>query len=434
MRYLFSFIFGLCSALLYWLMRAVLLLDRLICRVYDLPIWAVCRDALSLFRRRRAACAFAAFIPLFFVPGALLMHSGTLVTADGRPLGLIETPAMLEDVITEMESSASAVAGAPYHLPMQMRTRPLSGSKDQFLSEEALRDALMTASGELNTVAVISIDGRQAGVCRTTADAQTILDRILARYTIAGEEDAHFIQQVRVDSKIGPSGLIAGPGALYETLLSQLDVSAVRAVTYTEEIPYETVTRENDQLDQDIRQTVQEGKTGEAVVTAEIQTVDGQEQRRTILERTVLSDATSEIIEIGTKNAGIGTGDLAVPVNNYTFTSGFKWRWGRLHGGVDLAVPEGTPVYAADHGKVIVADDSGYGGGYGHYIILDHQNGLKTLYAHNTELLVSVGDIVRQGDKIALSGNTGNTTGPHVHFEVRVNDEQIDPQRFITLS
>ena len=120
-----------------------------------------------------------------------------------------------------------------------------------------------------------------------------------------------------------------------------------------------------------------------------------------------------------------------VPVTSYTFTSGFKMRWGKLHGGVDLAVPEGTPVYAADNGKVIVAGD--LDNGYGSYIILDHQNGYKTLYAHNSELLVSVGDIVAQGDQIALSGNTGNSTGPHVHFEIQVNDEKVDPQQYVTL-
>ena len=96
------------------------------------------------------------------------------------------------------------------------------------------------------------------------------------------------------------------------------------------------------------------------------------------------------------------------------------------------AVPEGTPVYAADNGKVIVAGD--LDNGYGNYIILDHQNGYKTLYAHNSELLVSVGDIVAKGDKIAFSGNTGNSTGPHLHFEVQVNDEKVVPQQYLTLA
>ena len=87
--------------------------------------------------------------------------------------------------------------------------------------------------------------------------------------------------------------------------------------------------------------------------------MDGEAHTRTILARTVLRQATDEIVEVGTRNVGIGTGEFAVPLNSYTFTSAFKYRWGRLHGGVDLAVDEGTPVYAADNGKVIVAEDSG---------------------------------------------------------------------------
>ena len=79
-----------------------------------------------------------------------------------------------------------------------------------------------------------------------------------------------------------------------------------------------------------------------------------------------------------------------------------------------------------------MAEDSG--NGYGNYIIIDHQNGFKTLYGHNSELLVSVGDIVAKGDKIALSSNTGNSTGPHLHFEIQVNDEKVDPQQYLALA
>ena len=144
----------------------------------------------------------------------------------------------------------------------------------------------------------------------------------------------------------------------------------------------------------------------------------------------MLRSASDEIVEVGTKNIGIGTGSFVRPVSGYTFTSAFKWRWGRLHSGVDLAVPEGTPVRASDNGKVILAENSG--DGYGNYIILDHGNGFKTLYGHNSALCVSVGDIVSQGDLIAYSGNTGNSTGPHLHFEIHLDDEKVDPERFLS--
>lgn len=92
-----------------------------------------------------------------------------------------------------------------------------------------------------------------------------------------------------------------------------------------------------------------------------------------------------------------------------------------LHGynGVDLAAPSGTPIYASASGKVIVSSSGGWNGGYGNFIIISHDNGTQTLYAHNSQNLVSVGAYVDQGQKIALMGNTGKSTGSHVHFEIR---------------
>jgi len=105
-------------------------------------------------------------------------------------------------------------------------------------------------------------------------------------------------------------------------------------------------------------------------------------------------------------------------------TSVFGWRWGRMHEGIDIAVASGTPVVSAAGGMVIVA---GWMGGYGNLVVVDHGNGIATAYGHNTNVAVSVGQTVAQGQLIAYSGNTGNSTGPHVHFEVRVGGAAVDP-------
>jgi murein DD-endopeptidase MepM/ murein hydrolase activator NlpD len=109
-------------------------------------------------------------------------------------------------------------------------------------------------------------------------------------------------------------------------------------------------------------------------------------------------------------------------------TSGFGWRWGRLHEGIDLAVGVGTPVVAAASGTVIVA---GWLGGYGNLVVIDHGNGMATAYGHNTSVTVGVGQSVSQGQLIAYSGSTGHSTGPHVHFEVRVNGSPVDPLGYL---
>ncbi len=109
-------------------------------------------------------------------------------------------------------------------------------------------------------------------------------------------------------------------------------------------------------------------------------------------------------------------------------TSGFGWRWGRMHEGIDLAVPSGTPVVAAASGTVVVA---GWLGGYGNLVVIDHGNGIATAYGHNTSVTVGYGQSVAQGQLVAYSGNTGHSTGPHVHFEVRVSGSPVDPLGYL---
>lgn len=109
-------------------------------------------------------------------------------------------------------------------------------------------------------------------------------------------------------------------------------------------------------------------------------------------------------------------------------TSPFGWRWGRMHEGIDIAVPSGTPVHAAAAGTVIYA---GWMGGYGNLVAIDHGGGISTAYGHNTSVTVAVGQHVDQGAVIAYSGSTGHSTGPHVHFEVRVGGSPRDPLGYL---
>jgi murein DD-endopeptidase MepM/ murein hydrolase activator NlpD len=105
-------------------------------------------------------------------------------------------------------------------------------------------------------------------------------------------------------------------------------------------------------------------------------------------------------------------------------SSGFGPRWGTFHYGLDIAVPTGTKVHAAHAGVVVKA---GWYGGYGNVVIIDHGNGVTTRYGHNSKVVVTVGQKVAAGDLIALSGSTGDSTGPHCHFEVRIDDVAVDP-------
>jgi murein DD-endopeptidase MepM/ murein hydrolase activator NlpD len=131
---------------------------------------------------------------------------------------------------------------------------------------------------------------------------------------------------------------------------------------------------------------------------------------------------------------GLGTSITAapdfwqLPLHGYQFTSPFGQRWGRLHAGVDLALPEGTPYHAAKAGVVILAR---WHGGYGNAVIIDHGNGIQTVYGHASKLLVKEGQRVEAGQVLGLIGNTGYSFGAHLHFEIHINDQPTDPVAYL---
>jgi murein DD-endopeptidase MepM/ murein hydrolase activator NlpD len=139
-----------------------------------------------------------------------------------------------------------------------------------------------------------------------------------------------------------------------------------------------------------------------------------------------IRSAQSSVIVPGPTGQASAAG-FVWPVHG-VLTSSFGWRWGRMHEGIDLAVPTGTPVVAAAAGTVIVA---GWFGGYGNLVVVDHGNGFSTAYGHNTSVAVGFGQSVAQGQLVAYSGNTGHSTGPHVHFEVRINGSPVDPLGYL---
>ena len=122
-----------------------------------------------------------------------------------------------------------------------------------------------------------------------------------------------------------------------------------------------------------------------------------------------------------------GSGSMVWPVNG-AFTSPFGMRWGRLHAGIDIAAAEGTPIVAADSGRVILA---AWTGGYGNYTCISHGGALSTCYGHQSRYGTSAGASVSKGQVIGYVGNTGHSFGAHLHFEVRINGSPVDPMGYL---
>lgn len=133
-------------------------------------------------------------------------------------------------------------------------------------------------------------------------------------------------------------------------------------------------------------------------------------------------------INTSTKKVSLGI-SLIRPVSGIV-TSRFGSRWGSTHKGIDIGAPKGTPVKAVAGGTVTVSS-YGYNGGYGNYVIISHGNGVQTVYGHCNTLNVTVGQTVSQGETIATVGNTGRSTGNHLHLEIRVNGVAQNPQNYL---
>jgi len=213
----------------------------------------------------------------------------------------------------------------------------------------------------------------------------------------------------------------------------QLNVVTVEEIRYTEEIPFETETQKSNSMYTNQTKIVQEGQKGEQEVVAKVKKYNGVEKEREIVSKTIIKEPVNKVVMVGTKSpisnivASRGNGTFAWPTQG-SISSRFGTRWGRLHAGVDIANSKGTPIYAAASGTVTFAGSSG---NYGKLVKISHGNGLETRYAHMSSIVVSKGRSVKKGQLIGYMGSTGNSTGSHLHFEVRVNGKAVNPLQYL---
>lgn len=229
-----------------------------------------------------------------------------------------------------------------------------------------------------------------------------------------------------------------------------LSITTVTETTYKELIPAKIQYVEFSDLYKDETKVYREGNDGMKEVTVDVTKVNGKEVSRKMVSEKVLKEAKIKVIAYGTKekpkvtqstsSGGASSGGASASVSSSarfmhplngrgTISSTYGSRWGTFHYGLDFAAPAGTPIYASAGGKVIY---SGYNnGGYGKLIIIDHGNGYQTYYAHCSSLYVNVGESVSQGQNIAGVGTTGNSTGNHLHFEVRVGGTPVNPYGYV---
>ncbi len=257
-------------------------------------------------------------------------------------------------------------------------------------------------------------------------------------WMIAHNNDLSVDELQKLNADTVPEKLQIGQEIVLTKQEPLVSVIVTKEVTVEETIAHSTEYKDTSSLLKGENKVVTKGSDGKKSVTYEVKEANGSTLEKNVVKEVVISEPVTEVVNRGTGsikissrsayNSGGGSGTLAWPLSSNKITSPYGTRSRGFHSGIDLAAKTGTSVYAAAGGTVELAS---WYYGYGNCIVINHGNGVKTRYAHLSAYKVSVGATVSRGQLIALSGNTGNSTGPHLHFEVIVNGVTKNPVNYL---
>ena len=343
-----------------------------------------------------------------------LKVKATGIYVNGKKIGAVQdrktAEKALKDVADKYTKQGDNIEVESVRFLEKVDIKTANTDLEDLHSEEEMVDLLCT-SGEKETVHKVV--------------AGDTLHSIAKKYDV-------WEDQLLADNKgVNSKKLEVGSNIIVKQQAPVLTYEVVEKITYDKVIEHKVEEQKSADIYEGMTETQQAGSDGLSEITARVTLQNGKKVEEEDLVTTVKEEPVTEVVLVGTKERPptVGSGKYIWPLkDSFTQTSGFGSRWGRQHKGVDLAVSVGTTVYAADGGTVVEAQ---YSGSYGNVVMIDHQNGQETRYAHNSKLLVKKGDKVYQGQPIAKSGNTGRSTGPHVHFEIRFNGEPRNPLNYL---
>lgn len=242
---------------------------------------------------------------------------------------------------------------------------------------------------------------------------------------IASRYDLTIAQLCELNEGLSADGIIGiGDRIVVTVPTPELSVKVFEEMTYEESYNAEVQYIDDDTMYQNQSVVVQAGSEGYREVVAVVQYENNAEVSRDIIKEVLLVESVPRIVRRGTMTPPT----YIKPIAGGYLTSHFGARWGTNHNGVDWGVPTGTSVKASSAGVVVRA---GWFSGYGICVDIQHPNGTLTRYGHLSRALVSVGQTVSQNQQIALSGNTGQSTGPHLHFEIRIGGTPVNPLPYL---
>ena len=419
-----------------------------------------------------------------------LYSTSYAVTLDGETVGVVADQAIVAAAIREVEQEGSQMLGYDYQvegdLDYQFGLTLKSDLTDQRTVRTFFYNQLDEVSADLRQYE-LSINGEAIGVVQDEEELNKMLNRIRDQYKTENTTASSFVENVSIAhvynvdftmtiaeleeiltaSSVGETTYVVEKGDTFNNIayandMSLSDLKALNpevnvnrlsigqvlnvkeyipflSVQTTEhqvykeaiECPVETV--EDSTIYKGDSKIVKQGTPGEALVTANVTYVNGYEKERIVTESVTLREPTVTTKAIGTKErpktASYGVYHWPIKGRITSYFGGRKI-YGKYdyHSGLDIAASYGAAIKAADGGTVTFA---GRKGTYGKLVIITHDNGTQTYYAHNSSLVVSAGEKVYRGQTIAKAGSTGRSTGVHCHFEIRVNGKSVNPLNYL---
>lgn len=418
------------------------------------------------------------------------------VTVNGEELGIIADEKDFEEAQNEVRQRISLAGEAPDIHFSPVYTLRIVSEEDHYISPQAIADRLIASShADLQEAYGVYVDGEFIGA---VADRDKISGRMaseLAEYAANLDNnvsDVYYTKEITYQEGIYLASSLSEPekllrvltasekqegsytvregdspqlvAAMYRMELEELEelnpdmeehfsvgtvlrvttasrtipIAYTKTMTVTNFINYSSVRVETSALNLGVEKVISKGVLGERTSEVQVVYVDGVEESREILSTVITKEPVPEQIGVGTYTpapASIntvlnGSGKFGWPVNGGYISDHFGGA--RRHKGMDIAAPMGTEIYAAEAGTVYRAGWNS--GGYGNYVIIDHPDGYRTLYGHCSSVVAYAGQEVEKGQLIAYVGSTGDSTGPHCHFEVRINNICQNPADYVRVN
>lgn len=422
-----------------------------------------------------------------FASSAVSANNGTwAVSVDGEPVARVSDYQEVNEALAGVRHQYGGIEGLASAGTRVQAVRTHNNGELRLVDAHELEEMLVEALGLAQDAVGLLIDGEKHFVFADRATAREFVARVIESYSVEEGAEARFREEVgmigikvrsdevidleegvrlarenieNVQKHIVGEGdtlwdvaekydltvrelLASNPGINENSILRigekliiarekpLLTVVTTAQVVETEEIPYQTSVRRDPNLPAGQRKILEPGAPGLEEVTY---LVTRQNGRLVSQERLDARRITAPVTRVEVSGSKIvlasrgGSGQLAWPTGGGVI-SPFGMRYGRMHTGIDIAASRGAPVVAAEGGNVI---RSGWHGGYGITVDIGHGNGVVTRYAHLSSTAVSVGLEVQRGQYIGAVGNTGNSTGPHLHFEVIVNGQPQNPLNYL---